>query len=796
MLLGLTAVAAVTLAVTLLRRADEPGARWVAATCAALAAWCVGNAVQINSTSHDVKRLTIVLAFACSSAAVYTLWRGVIQRTRWPRPFPDGLARLAALPAVLTCVLVATTDAPGPFFQTLNVPEGQGPVTGSPAGMHVIHGVWASVLVVWALAGIAHLVWRVPRQRMTVVALSVLAFAVPHLVNVIWVASDLRLFDGNDPTPIATLPGAVALVMALRRNSKLTLDVGLLPIAQDAVVESMSDGVLVIDDRGRIIDVNPAAVDMLGVIASATVGRPVEDVLPGWEDGAPTGAWDFSIAAVSPPRTIAAHTGMLRRGAAGRVVLLRDVSEQHAARAALELSLARQEHAALHDTLTGLPNREALFLALRSAFADGESVTLLILDLDGFKALNDAFGHRSGDRVLRELATRLQRAAQYETTVARLGGDEFAILLPGADPAAAARAAQTALETVNAQFVLEDVEVSVGASVGVAIGPAHGSDADALVHAADVAMYHAKGAVEGWSLYEPSLDRRGRERLLLRHELRRAITGRELEVHYQPQATPGGDVVAVEALVRWRHPDRGLLTPGAFLPVCEESDLVCRLTDTMFDLVFADLPRLQSPSGDLSVSINLGSFDIRDAALTERLAAVIARHGADPGRITVEITENALVEAGDGLEALNAIRALGVRVSLDDFGTGSGPLATLRELPVDELKIDRSFVAGIGRQRETTLATGLVRLAHDLELTVVAEGVESEDQAAALRAMGCDLLQGYHIGRPEPLEALAEPSDVTMPARRFVRATEPQAHHGADELGSLAGVPIVPQDAG
>ena len=781
---------------TLLRRADEPGARWVAATCAALAAWCVGNAVQINSTSQDVKRLTVVLAFACSSGAVYTLWRGVIQRTHWPRPVPDGLARLAVLPAVLTCILVATTDAPGPFFQTLNIPQDQGPVTGTPAGMHAVHGVWATVLMVWSLAGIAYLVWRVPRQRTTVVALSVLAFAVPHLANVIWIASDLRLLDGNDPTPIATLPGAVALVMALRRNSKLTLDVGLLPIAQDAVVESMSDGVLVVDDRGRIVDVNPAAIDMLGVTASTTVGRPVQDVLPGWDDGATTGAWEFSIAAVSPPRTVAAHTGMLRRGAAGRVVLLRDVSEQHAARAALELSLARQEHAALHDTLTGLPNRGALFLALRAAFARGEPLTLLILDLDGFKALNDAFGHRSGDRVLCELATRLQRAAHYEATVARLGGDEFAILLPGADAAAAARAAQTALETVDAPFVLEDVEVSVGASVGVAVGPAHGHDADAVVHAADVAMYHAKGAVERWSLYEPSLDRRGRERLLLRQELRRAIAGSELEVHYQPQATPRGEVVAVEALVRWRHPERGLLAPGAFLPVCEDSELACRLTDTVFDLVLGDLPRLRTASRTLSVSINLGSFDIRDTTLTARLEAAIARHGADPDRITVEITENALVEAGDGLEALNAIRDLGVRVSLDDFGTGSGPLATLRELPVDELKIDRSFVAGIGRHRETTLATGLVRLAHDLELTVVAEGVESEDQAEALRAMGCDLLQGYHIGRPELLERATESPELAMPTRRFVRTTEQQTRHQDRDLNPLAGVPVVPQDAG
>ena len=419
-------------------------------------------------------------------------------------------------------------------------------------------------------------------------------------------------------------------------------------------------------------------------------------------------------------------------------------------RSALELSLARHEHAARHDALTGLPNRTALFDRLRSLLVNGFPVSLLILDLNGFKALNDTFGHRVGDQVLRDLAGRLRGSVTFGTLVARLAGDEFAVALPEGGTPSAAEMANRLLDAINQPFNVEHTEVSVGASIGIAFGPRHGSDADELVHAADVAMYHAKRTSARWAVYEPSLDGRRPERLMLRHELRRAMSGRELEVHYQPQGTPGGRVMAVEALVRWKHPQRGLLAPGAFLPVCEDSDLMLRLTDQVLDMALADLERMDDGASDLVVSVNLSSLDLRDAALPQRIEAAITRHGADPRRLTVEVTENALVAAGDGLHNLQRVRDMGVRVSLDDFGTGSGPLATLRELPVDELKIDRSFVAAMNQPREAALVAGLIRLSHDLGLTVVAEGVESPDQATALTEMGCDLLQGYHIGRPRP----------------------------------------------
>lgn len=750
LLFGLTAVVAIGMALLLLRHAGQRGARWFAVACLAVAAWSTANAVQNLTHDPGLKRFTVGLVFACISIAVYALWRAVIARA--PRPWtpPTWLTWALALPGLLTAILATTTGPPGPFYRSLEIPEGTGPVTGQPAEMLVPHLIWANGLLIWSLAGIAHIVRRIPRQDRRWVIASVAAFALAPLVNMALFATELRLFDGNDLTPIAALPVAAVVVRAVRRADALDVDVALLPVARDTVVESMSDGVVVVDAHGRVVDLNPAAADLLGVTPSSAIGMGVGAVVPGWDDEHPHRNWEILPTDRRPDVVIAARGGGMRNATPGCLILLRDVTEQHNDRVALELSLTRHDHAARHDQLTGLPNRVALFWHLRTTLAEARPVTLLILDLNGFKALNDTFGHRWGDQVLRDLGGRLREAAPAGATVARLAGDEFAVVLDGAEERVVARVAQRMVGAIRDPFVIEGTEVSVGASIGASLGPRHGDDADTLVHAADVAMYHAKRGARPWALYEPGLDERRPDRLMLRHELRRAIGTEEIEVHLQPQASPGGQVTAMEALIRWRHPARGLLAPGAFLPACDDGDLMCRLTDAVLDAALAALRDLDRVLPGLRIAVNLSGPDIRDPSLPDRVGAALRRHRIDPGRLTLEVTENALVSAGDGLTALRTVRDLGVRVSLDDFGTGSGPLATLRELPVDELKIDRSFVAGIGRPREAALVAGLIRLAHDLGLTVIAEGVESADQAAALVGMGCDTLQGFHVGRPTP----------------------------------------------
>jgi diguanylate cyclase (GGDEF)-like protein len=434
------------------------------------------------------------------------------------------------------------------------------------------------------------------------------------------------------------------------------------------------------------------------------------------------------------------------------VVMLRDVTERRQAARALEESDLQHRHQSRHDPLTGLANRTLLFERLRDALGgNAGGSALLILDLDGFKDLNDTFGHRAGDEVLKELGARLARAAGADAMVARLAGDEFAVLLAGGDHEEAVTVAFRLRDALRVPFPVEGTEVGLGGSIGVAHSPAHGIEADDLVHAADVAMYHAKRNATGVAVYASSIDVRRPDRLILRQELRHAIGAGELEVHYQPQCARDGRLVGAEALVRWRHPARGLLMPHDFLQLAEESDLICEITDAVLAIALRDAARWDAPGAGLRVAVNISARDLRDPRLPGRVSRALAASGVAAGGLTLEVTENGLATALDASEHLVALRADGVRVSLDDFGTGFAPLATLREMPVDELKIDRSFVRGIDEAgRDAALVGGLIRLGHDLGLTVVAEGVETRQGADHLEALDCDVLQGYLVGRPRP----------------------------------------------
>jgi diguanylate cyclase len=293
----------------------------------------------------------------------------------------------------------------------------------------------------------------------------------------------------------------------------------------------------------------------------------------------------------------------------------------------------------------------------------------------------------------------------------------------------------------------------------VALAPRHSEDADGLVHAADVAMYHAKRTASRATIYASDSDERRPDRLILRQELRRALVNGEIGVHYQPQVTPAGQMVGVEALVRWHHPARGLLEPADFLSISEEGDLMCELTDIVFELALAHAARWNAHESGVRVAVNLSAQDLRDPRLAQRVEVALELSGQPPEILTLEVTENALVLARDGARQLERIRAQGVRISLDDFGTGFGPLASLRQITVDELKIDRSFVSSIGDDpRAEALVGGLIRLGHDLGATIVAEGVETKACADRLGEMGCDYLQGYFIGRPRPDMAIARPT--------------------------------------
>ena len=449
------------------------------------------------------------------------------------------------------------------------------------------------------------------------------------------------------------------------------------------------------------------------------------------------------------------------------------------------VSLAR-EHEALHDALTGLANRTMLLerteAVLRERRRTGGHAALFLLDLDRFKEINDTLGHPTGDRVLALVAARLQASLRPEDVVARLGGDEFAVLLPQVRDVEAAREVADRLRAGLADpFHLDRLVIDVQASIGIAMFPEHGGSFDRLHQRADVAMYLAKGDGRGVEVYSPEKDNHSPERLSMLGELRKAIEHGQLEVHYQPQgavASPGGDVVGVEALVRWRHPTRGLVMPDEFIPVAEQSDLMVRLTDEVLDQALAQAAQWRAPRGhpDVRVAVNVSARDLGDPGFADRVADALTRHQVPAELLVLEITERLLI--GDfalGAEVLGRLRAIGVRISLDDFGTGYSSLTLLKALPVNQIKIDRSFVASIHDvEADATIVRSIVELAHGLGLGVVAEGVETQESLRSLATIGCDHVQGWLVGRPMPTEAagawIAAHRDARASAERLASA--------------------------
>ncbi len=425
-----------------------------------------------------------------------------------------------------------------------------------------------------------------------------------------------------------------------------------------------------------------------------------------------------------------------------------------------QLAAERAEalHASLHDPLTGLPNRALLAdrfgQALRSDARTGTTTGLLLIDLDRFKEINDTFGHHYGDELLRQVGPRLAGALREVDTVARLGGDEFAVLLPGVhsvrDALAVAGKLRAALEL---PFRVEGVDLDVEASIGVVRSGEHGQDPAVLLQRADIAMYVAKTQQLGVFAYDPTIDGHSPAKLALLGDLRRALERDELVLHYQPKiSTSTGDVVSAEALVRWQHPDRGLIMPDDFIPLAEHTGLIGPLTRYVLAAALTQARTWIDAGRPLPVSVNLSARNLLDENLPGQVAELLAAHDVPAELLELEVTESALMtEPVRAQRLLEQLSALGIRISIDDFGAGYTSLGQLKTLPVDELKIDKSFVMTMTEDRSNSLIVhSVVDLGHNLGLTIVAEGVESEQALTALRAFGCDVAQGYHLSRPVP----------------------------------------------
>ena len=426
------------------------------------------------------------------------------------------------------------------------------------------------------------------------------------------------------------------------------------------------------------------------------------------------------------------------------------------------------------DDLTGLANRRGLYaeVPLRLSATPDRAHSLILLDLDRFKEINDSLGHHVGDRLLVEIGTRLRSLVRPEDLVVRLGGDEFAVVLDDAGEAAAMAVADALKAAVSAPLAVEDMTVRCDVSIGIAVYPNHGRDVSALLRCADIAMYKSKENDDGPEVFSSADAQLGATRLRTVDDFRVALDRQQLILHYQPKLDlRTGDVTGVEALVRWQHPDRGLLYPDTFIEFVEEAGLMPLMTDQVLDQALDQAAAWRSAGRNLKVAVNLSARSLIDADLPASVAAVLSSHDVPPYMLQLEITESVLMSDHDRARAvLTELRDAGVTISVDDFGTGYSSLAYLRDLPIDELKLDQSFIAAMGADlRANALVSSTITLAHSLGLRMVAEGVDTEAALSELARYGCDEVQGYYISRPIPANDLNTWLDLHSPTSSYLR---------------------------
>ncbi len=547
----------------------------------------------------------------------------------------------------------------------------------------------------------------------------------------------------------------------------------------EVTLRSIGDGVITIDGAGAIDFMNPSAERLTGWSRVDACGEPAESVIRfvdaegrGVETGLEPGSVRREEVVTLPDQTrIVTRSGEQRdvhgtvapirdseRNVIGRVIAISDVSE-------LRQTAAQLSYQATHDTLTDLPNRSLLQQHLQRVLArarrTGLGIGVLFVDLDNFKSVNDGLGHAAGDQVLEAVAVRLQASLRGEDLVARQGGDEFVVVLDNIENqrqiGAVARKICAALDR---PVVLDGHSYFVTASIGISAYPRDGTTADELIRNADAAMYRAKEKGRGYiQYYSQEMNRQARTRLELERQLRHVHERGELEIHYQPILDLERDTIAgVEALLRWRHPEKGLLLPDMFLEVAEEAGLIAELGRYVIHHVCTQAMKWRSYGlPELRVAINLSPRQLSDPGLVDSIARILKETGINPAKLEFEITESMLISDPEAaVETLLALKSLGVAMAIDDFGTGYSSLSRLKQFPVDSLKIDKSFVHDIQNEDSVNegIASAVISLAHSLKLKVVAEGVENDTQLRHLRSRGCDEIQGFYLSRPLPAEAM------------------------------------------
>jgi diguanylate cyclase (GGDEF)-like protein/PAS domain S-box-containing protein len=546
-------------------------------------------------------------------------------------------------------------------------------------------------------------------------------------------------------------------------------------IRTQAVLDNVADGIFMLDEGGLIESVNRSVGQLFGYHAGEPVGHPFAFMI------APERRDEFR-GLETPPAELASANGTSRRaietlgcrqdGSTFAMELergqmkhgdqtltlasVRDISERKANTEALE-------HLALHDGLTGLANRtlfgDLLSRTLATAKRTNEPCAVLVMDLDGFKLVNDTLGHDRGDTLLKQVGERLVGVLRDGDTVARLGGDEFGILPGGStDLSAAVAVALKIQQTCEPGFTMDDETIRVSPSIGIALFPDHGSTTTNLLHRADLAMYAAKRSGDGHAVFNADQETQTADRLALLLDLRHCVARDELVLDYQPKIDLAtGAICGVEALVRWSHPKQGLLAPASFMGEVERTHLITPVTRWVLNAALRQQRAWRDEGLDLTMAVNVSARSLRQASsLPDTVAELTELWGTAPGGLTLELTEGALIEEA-APAVLGRLHEMGQMLSIDDFGTGYSSLAYLQRLPVDEIKVDRSFISNLATvSDDAIIVRSTIDLAHNLGLSVVAEGVEDESVLQMLIEYGCDAAQGYHFARPGPPAALTD----------------------------------------
>jgi diguanylate cyclase (GGDEF)-like protein len=423
----------------------------------------------------------------------------------------------------------------------------------------------------------------------------------------------------------------------------------------------------------------------------------------------------------------------------------------------------RLQHIALHDSLTGLPNRtlvhDRLKYSISQAKRSKKPLSVMMIDLDRFKSINDSLGHHAGDILLQTIGNRIQGLLRDSDTTSRLGGDEFAIILPETDSESAKIVASRINEIVEAPIYLEGHNCSTAASIGIASCPEHGDDPMELLKHADVAMYAAKKSKSGYFIYDPNKDNNNQRKLLFMSELHEAIEKHKFELYYQPQISMiTSQPIRLEALARWPHPEKGIVPPDEFIPALEQTGLIRKFTYWVLDTALEYCASLRSNNINSTMCVNLSMYNLSDPCLTDQVLSLLEKWKLDSNSLILEITETVIMENPEQvMETITFLTKKGIKFSIDDFGTGYSSLAYLKKLPVVEIKIDKSFVMDMmENEDDIMIVKSTIYMAHQLGLEVVAEGVENEESLNELRLLKCNYAQGYHICRPKPVDELAE----------------------------------------